>query len=75
VAGHVVLLAALVVGIVLEILPGVLGILLPILGGLLFSFELLATGIYAASRNIATIAVIESLWLAWFFAAVLPYVG
>ena len=70
--GHVIVVAVLVIGVLVQIMPGILFLMIPIFAVLLLAFEIVATGIYAASRNITTIALLESLFIAWVFSAVMP---
>ena len=72
VAGHAILVGVLICGVLLEVTPFVVMLMIPMFVLLLVSFELIATGIYAASRNIATIAILEALFMGWIFAAILP---
>ncbi len=70
--GHAIVVATLVFGALLQITSGIIFLMLPIFVTVLLSFEIVATGIYAASRNVTTIAILEALWLAWSFAALMP---
>jgi hypothetical protein len=72
VAGRAALLGALVLGVGAGILPGVVSLMLPTLALCFVLIELVATPLYAASRNVFAIAALESVWLAWFQAATLP---
>ena len=72
VAGRAALLGALVLGVGAGILPGVVSLMLPTLALCFVLIELVATPLYAASRNVLAIAALESAWLAWFQAATLP---
>ena len=47
-------------------------LMLPVLVLLFVVFEIVSSAVYAQSRNYVVPAVIESAWLAWIFAAVLP---
>lgn len=73
-AGRIVILVVLVVAVQAGILSGVVMLMLPILVGLFVLFEVLASAVYASSRNYAVPALLEAAWLAWIFAAVLPIV-
>jgi hypothetical protein len=64
--------ASLFAGVVSGIFPGVIGLAIPILIALFLLFEVLAASIYATSRNVVLIALIESAWLAWILAATAP---
>jgi alpha-beta hydrolase superfamily lysophospholipase len=72
VAGRAALLGALVLGVGAGLLPGVVSLLLPTLASSFVLMELVATPLYAASRNVLAIAALESAWLAWIQAASLP---
>ncbi len=54
------------------LLSQVVLLMLPVLVMLFLGFELLSSAIYAASRNPVVAALVESAWLSWIFAAVLP---
>ena len=60
------------VSVQLGVLSGVVMLMLPVLALLFVLFEVLASAVYAASRNTVVPALVESAWLAWIFAAVLP---
>ena len=70
--GRAVVVVVLGIGVVTEIVPGVVGLMLPLLAGFFFFFEFVALPIYVGSRNVVTVSLLEALWLAWTFAAVLP---
>ena len=72
VAGRVALLGALVLGVGAGLLPGAASLMLPTLALSFVLVELVATPLYAASRNVLAIAALESAWLAWLQAASLP---
>jgi dienelactone hydrolase len=72
VAGRLALLGALALGVAAGILPGVVSLLLPTLALSFVLVELVATPLYATSRNVLAVAALESVWLAWFQAATLP---
>ena len=70
--GRIAVLAVLVLAVQLGVLHGVVMLMLPVLALLFVLFEILAASIYAASRNVRVPALVESAWMAWFFAATLP---
>jgi dienelactone hydrolase len=66
------ILGALALGAGAGILPGVVALMLPSLAFCFVLVELVATPLYAASRNVLAIAAFESACLAWLQAATLP---
>jgi hypothetical protein len=70
--GRMLVGASLFAGVVSGVFPGVIGLVIPILIALFLLFEVLAASIYATSRNVVLIALIESAWLAWILAATAP---
>ncbi len=70
--GRVLVLAVLVVAVQAGVLSGVVMLMLPVLALLFVLFEVLSSAVYASSRNHLVPALIESAWLGWVFAAVLP---
>jgi hypothetical protein len=60
------------VGVKVGLLPLVLVLMLPALVLTFVLFELLAASIYATSRNVAVIALIDAAWLALIVAAAMP---
>jgi hypothetical protein len=70
--GRVLVLVVLVVAVQAGVLSGVVMLMLPVLALLFVLFEVLSSAVYASSRNHLVPALIESAWLAWVFAAVLP---
>ena len=71
-AGRLVVVLTLLLAVWAEILSGVVLLMLPVLVALFLLFEIVSSSIYARSRNHVVVALIESVWLAWIFAAVLP---
>ncbi len=71
-AGRFLVVGILWLGVATGVTSGVVLLMLPMLAFLFVLFELLSASIYATTRSIATIALIEAGWLAWIFAAVLP---
>jgi dienelactone hydrolase len=71
-AARLATLGVVAAGLALGVLPPVVGILLPLLAVLLFGMEVAATALYVASRSWLAIAVLESAWLAWVIAVVMP---
>ncbi len=72
IGGRILVLLIVGLGVAVDISHPVVGLMLPMLAILFFLFELLSASIYATSRSIGTIAVVEATWLAWILAAVLP---
>jgi len=70
--GRVLILVLMAVGVSLNVLPFVLMLVLPIIGIGFVMMEIFAAAAYSASRNLALIAVAETLWFAWTIAAVSP---
>jgi hypothetical protein len=70
--GRLVVIGVLAVAVQVGVLPGVVMLLLPALVVLFVLFEILSSAVYAASRNYTVPALVESAWLAWVLAAVLP---
>jgi len=70
--GRAVVLATLLLGVASGVLSFVVVLMLPSLVLVFVLFELLADGIYATSRNVGVIAVIDAAWLALVIAAVMP---
>jgi hypothetical protein len=54
------------------VLPFVLILILPIIAIALVLIEIFAASAYSASRNLALIAIFETLWFAWMIAAANP---
>jgi dienelactone hydrolase len=72
VAGRAVMLLVLLVGGLTLLRRTPLLLMLPSLAGVGALFEVLAASIYAASRNVLAIALIDAAWLALVAAAVMP---
>jgi len=70
--GRALIIAMLVVGIFLQVLPGVLMLILPTLVLIYVTVEILAAAAYSSSRNLMLIALVESMWLTWTIAATAP---
>ena len=70
--GRSAVLVVLQLAVALGMLSSVVSLMLPVLTALFVLFEVVATSIYATSRNTVAPALIEAGWLAWIFAAVLP---
>ena len=65
-------LRVFVVGIELGVLAVVILFMLPALGAIALVFELMAAGLYARSRNLLAIALIDAAWIALVTAAIFP---
>ncbi|HBZ70931.1 MAG TPA: hypothetical protein DEP35_14830 [Deltaproteobacteria bacterium] len=72
VSGRILVLAAVVAGVQVGVLPPVVMLMAPMLVILFILFEVFASGVYIASGNWLVIAVTESAWLAWLLATVFP---
>jgi len=72
VGGRVLVIAAIMLGIALGVVPPVVRLMVPLLVILSALFEVFASGVYAASGNWLVIVVTESAWLAWLVAIVFP---
>jgi len=72
VSGRILVVAAVVLGVRMGVIPPVVMLMVPMLVVLFLLFEVFASGAYAASRNWLVIAVAESGWLAWLVAILMP---
>ena len=72
VVGRAIILALLAIGVNIHLLPFVMILVLPSLAMVLVFFEVFAASAYSASGNLLTIALVESAWLGWFTAAIMP---
>lgn len=72
VLGRVVLLAALVVGLALSVLPRVLGLVVPLLVLQYVVLEIFAAACYRRGRNPAVIAVVDAVFLGWVATTLTP---
>lgn len=72
VGGRVLVLLVLFAGVQIGVMPPVVTLLLPALALAFCFIELLAASIYAASRNVAAIALIDAAWVALIVAAAMP---
>jgi dienelactone hydrolase len=70
--GRAIVLGTLVAGALLGVVPGVVMLMLPPFALAFAAIELLADSVYAASRNLAAIALIDAGWLALIVAATMP---
>jgi dienelactone hydrolase len=70
--GRALIIVMLVIGISLQVLPGVLMLILPNLVLIYVTVEILAASVYSSSRNLMLIALVESMWFAWTIAATTP---
>jgi dienelactone hydrolase len=70
--GRLLIVGVLVLAVSAGVLSGVVMLMLPVLALLFVLFEVVSSAVYARSRNYLASALIESVWLAWIFAAVLP---
>lgn len=72
VCGRLVTLLVLALGITVGVVPRVTAFMLPALTGMALVFEALATPLYASSRNILAIAIVDAGWLALVTASIMP---
>jgi dienelactone hydrolase len=70
--GRVLVLAVLAIGVATGLLSFVVMLMLPALAIVFALMEILASSLYAASRNLAAIALIDAVWLAFSIAAAMP---
>ena len=59
-------------GVWLGALPIVLGLMTGLFAIMFIAFEIFAAAAYGASGNATFIALVESAWLAWILAAIMP---
>lgn len=69
---RVLVLLVLIVGVRLEVLASVVLVMVPPLAGVSLLTEVLASSLYATSRNLLVIAVVDAAWLALVVAAIMP---
>jgi len=72
VCGRAVVLGTLVAGVSVGVVPWVVMLMLPALAVAFAVVELLAASVYAASRNVSVIALIDAGWVALIVAAAMP---
>jgi hypothetical protein len=70
--GRILILVMMVVGVTVDVLPGVLMLILPIILIAFVMIEIFAASAYSTSRNLVLIATFETLWWAWMLAASSP---
>jgi len=70
--GRILILVMMVVGVTLNVLPGVLMLILPIIVVAFVMIEIFSASAYSTSRNLLVIATFETLWWAWMLAASSP---
>ena len=70
--GRALILALTAAGALLNVLPFVLLLVLPILALSFIAMEIFAAAAYSASRNVAMIAMVETVWFGWLLAAINP---
>lgn len=70
--GRAIMILVLILGLVARIIPPLVAVLLPIVVIYMVESEILSATIYARSGNITLAALIESAWLAWMVAAIMP---
>jgi dienelactone hydrolase len=72
VLGRLLLLMSLAVGVGLGVLPGVIALVMPLLVLQYVVLEVFAATCYATGRNPAVIAVVDSIFIAWFATTLTP---
>jgi dienelactone hydrolase len=70
--GRILIIALMVAGIFLQVLPFVLLLILQSLAFIYLMVEIFAASVYSSSRNLVLIALVESAWFAWMIAATNP---
>ncbi len=70
--GRILILILMVVGVILDVLPGVLMLILPIIVFAFVMIEIFSASAYGTSRNLVLIATFETLWWGWMLAAASP---
>lgn len=70
--GRIVLLAALILGVALGVLPSIISLVIPLLVIQFIALELFANACYAKGRNPAVIAVVDSLFVGLFVVTLTP---
>jgi dienelactone hydrolase len=73
--GRALVFGVMLAGVLAGALPWILTLMLPALVPLVALMELVTTPLYAVSRNRLAIALLQSAWLAWIQAAILPSYG
>ena len=71
-SGRVIIILVLILGLAAGIMPALVSVLLPVLVIFMIESEIVSASIYARSGNIAVAALLESAWLAWMIAAIVP---
>jgi len=71
-AGRILVLLVLFAGVKAGILSTVVLFMLPALAFVCLQFEVLAAAIYASSRNVLALSIIDAAWLAMVIAAIMP---
>lgn len=71
-SGRVIIILVLILGLAAGIMPPLLAVLLPVLVIFMIESEIVSASIYARSGNVAVAAMLESVWLAWMIAAIVP---
>jgi len=70
--GRILILILMVVGVILDVLPGVLMLILPIIVFAFVMIEIFSASAYSTSRNLVLIATFETIWWGWMLAAASP---
>jgi dienelactone hydrolase len=70
--GRAIIILVLILGLAARVIPPVVSLLLPILVIFLVEFEIVSATMYARSGNLAVAALLESAWLAYMIAAIMP---
>jgi dienelactone hydrolase len=72
VAGRLLVLGLMLLGVAIGVIPFVVVLMLPVLAALFLFFEIVAAALHAAGRNLVALAVLETAWFAWMVGATLP---
>jgi dienelactone hydrolase len=72
VVGRVLVLLSLVIGVGVDVLPTVVLLMLPALAFVFIVGEVMAAALYAPSRNLVAIALVDAAWLALVLVAIAP---
>jgi dienelactone hydrolase len=70
--GRIIIVAMIALAVWFAAMPFVLGLLIGVLVIQFIFYEIFANAAYRASGNLALIAIVESAWMAWLLAALMP---
>jgi dienelactone hydrolase len=72
VIGRVIIVSMIAFAVWVNAMPAVLGLMIGLLVIQFVSYEIFANAAYRASGNLALIAIVESAWLGWLLASLMP---